>query len=149
MMFVKLKAKASPVHGIGCFATSPLTRGTVLAYWGDVSEVRLLSAAQHKRKFKENAAVTQQTGVRLLGDWFVESIRIADKDPSDYLNHHDRPNVGYAGGMLFTLKAIAKGEEMFVDYRLFNAQFEKNVVTGYSPKRQLKASAAQVKKAFS
>jgi len=149
MMFVKLIAKASPIHGIGCFATKTIGRGTVLAYWGDVSEVRLLNASQHKMKFKQKAAVTIQTGVRLLGDWFVESIRIADKDPSDYLNHSERPNVGYAGGLLFTLKKIKAGEEMFVDYRLFNAHFEKNVVKGHSAKRQLKASAAQVKRAFS
>ncbi len=148
MMFVKLLAKESTVHGLGCFATKALKRGMVLAFWGDTREVRLLNASRHKKKFQKRAAVTIQTGVRLMGDWFVESIRIADKDPSDYINHSDRPNVGYVGGVLFTLRNIKAGEELFVDYRLFNAQFETNVVKGYGPLRQLKASAAQMKKAF-
>ncbi len=147
-MLVKLLAKKSQVHGCGCFTPKPIARGTVIAFWGDDREVRLLDATRHRKKFGKRFKVTLQTGVRLMGDWFVESIRIKDKDPTDYINHSFRPNVGYTGGLLFALKDIAAGDEMFMDYRLLNAGFETNVVRGYGAVRQLRASATQVKKAF-
>lgn len=149
MLFVKLKAKKSKVHGTGCFAVGRIRRGTVIAFWGDAREVRVLTAQQHIKKFKSNSAVTHQTAVRMMGDWFVESIRLEDKDPTDYMNYSARPNVGYMGGLLFALKNIAAGAEMFLDYRLLNADYEVNVVRGLNAKRQLRASADQVKKAFS
>ena len=148
MMFVKLRAKKSPVHGTGCFSVGRIKRGTVIAFWGDASEVRVLNAKQHVKKFKRGNRITHQTAVRMMGDVFVESIRLEDKDPTDYLNYSERPSVGYMGGLLFALKGIPAGAEMFIDYRLLNADFETNVVRGHSPAKQLKASAAQVKKAF-
>jgi len=148
MIFVKLKAKESKIHGIGCFALSPLKRGKVLSFWGDESEVQMLQGKKHGKQLRSGSRLTRETAVRLMGDWFVQSKRIADKDPTDYINHSDRPNVGYVGGLLFALRDIRKGDELYLDYRLLNAEYESNVVRGLSARRQLKVSAKQVLKAF-
>jgi len=148
MIFAKLKAAPSKVHGIGCFALSPLKRGKVLSFWGDESEVQLLDSKKHGQQLRSGSRLTRETAVRLMGDWFVQSKRIADKDPTDFINHSDRPNVGYVGGLLFALRDIRKGEELSLDYRLLNADYESNVVKGLSARGQLKASAQQIRRAF-
>lgn len=148
MIFVKLVAKKSKVHGQGCFTAQRIRRGTVLTFWGDAGEVRVLDAAQHLKRYRRKSPVTHQTAVRLMGEFFVESIRLADKDPTDYINHSTRPSVGYVGGLLFALKDLPSGAELFMDYRLLNADYEFNVVRGLKPRKQLQASAAQVRKAF-
>ncbi len=149
MIFVKLIAKPSKIHGTGAFTRENVTRGTVISFWGDESEVRFLNAKQHAKRLKKGSRLTRETAVRMLGDYFVESKRIEEKDPTDYINHSTRPNVGYMGGLLFAVRDIPKGAELFLDYRLLNAEYEVNVVRGLSAKNQLKASSLQVKKAFS
>lgn len=149
MIFVKLIAKPSSVHGTGAFARERLRRGAIISFWGDEREVRFLSGKEHAKRLKKNSRLTRETAVRVLGDCFVESRRIEEKDPTDYINHSFRPNVGYMGGLLFAIKEIPKGAELFLDYRLLNAEYEVNVVRGLSAKRQLQASARQVLKAFS
>lgn len=149
MIFVKLLAKASEVHGTGAFSREALRRGTVLSFWGDEREVRFLNTSQHAKKLKKKSRITKETAVRLMGELFVESKRIEDKDPTDYINHSARPNVGYMGGLLFALCDIRRGAELFLDYRLLNASYETNVVRGLSASAQLRSSARQVKRAFS
>ena len=147
-MFEKLVSKESKVHGLGCFSAGKIKRSAVISFWGDEREVRFVEGKHHVKKLRRGARITRETGVRLMGEWFVESIRLEEKDPTDYINHSTRPNVGYIGGLLFALSDISKGEELFLDYRLLNAEYEVNVVRGLNPRRQLQASARQVKKAF-
>lgn len=149
MIFVKLVAKPSNIHGTGAFTRERVARGTVISFWGDESEVRFLNGKQHAQRLKKGSRLTRETAVRVLGDCFVESKRIEEKDPTDYINHSLRPNVGYMGGLLFAIRDIPVGAELFLDYRLLNAEYEVNVVRGLSAKRQLKASSVQVLKAFS
>ena len=148
MLFVKLISKNSRVHGLGCFAVGQIKRGTMLSFWGDEREVRFFEGKQHAKSLKNNSRITRETAVRLMGDWFVESIRLEEKDPTDYINHSLKPNVGYLAGMLFALSDIKKGQELLLNYQLLNAEYEINVVRGFNPRRQLKACAEQVKKAF-
>lgn len=148
MIFAKLKAGKSKTHGTGCFTVGPLKRGKVLTFWGDDREVQVLDGRKHKQSLRRGSRLTRETAVRLMGDWFVQSKKIADKDPTDYINHSDRPNVGYVGGLLFALRNIRRGEELFLDYRLLNAEYETNVVKGLGARPQLRAAARQVLKAF-
>lgn len=149
MIFVKLKSAPSNVHGTGCFALASVKRGTVLSFWGDSREVQFTDGKQHARNLRKGSRLTRETAVRVLGELFVQSRRIEDKDPTDYINHSARPNVGYYAGVLFALRNLRRGEELFMDYRLLNAEYEKNVVRGLSPSRQLRESAKQFLKAFS
>ncbi|MBY0372281.1 SET domain-containing protein [bacterium] len=148
MVFVKLKKAPSEIQGFGCFAGEKISRGTVIAYWADPEECWILSAEAHRKKFKKKSVRTLKTAVRLMGDLYVQAHPWDVKDPTDFMNHSDKPNVGYAGGLMFALKDIARGVEMLMDYRLLNAHYEVDVVRGHSAKKQLKASAKQVRRAF-
>ena len=107
----KIKVRASPIHGSGMFAVSPIAPGEAVVVWGGTF-VEAEEAAQ---------ARAQRKIVMELDD-DVYSIEEPGEDSTYFMNHSCDPNVWMAGTVtLVARRGIVPGEELTVDYALFEA----------------------------
>lgn len=114
---VYCKLGVSPVHGIGVFAIRPIPKGVyALKSYLNVKEVDI-----SKKLIKD-----LPKGVRDQIDMFcyydkktvsIPTIGLNSFDLAVYLNHSKTPNLRFKkAGVLISLKEIAEGEELFIDY---------------------------------
>lgn len=113
-----LVLKPSPVEGIGVFALTGIAKGQRNIFSSDTSEWIKVSRAeveqlpQHSRALVENFCLYDQD------NYFVPEYGFKMIDLVIYLNHSDDPNIISIneGENFETLRDIAAGEELFVDY---------------------------------
>ncbi len=152
---VKLITGPSSVHGTGCFAAEDIEANQLVATWWD--NLQILSERAYLQELETGAAA--RSGVRLFGPWFMVSKDPRIEEATDYLNHSDAPNLRYFVGFLVADRAIAAGEELFLNYRALNSRVECCVVPGWSAGRAartacrdlvitLRASAARALNGF-
>lgn len=114
---VYCKLGVSPVHGIGVFAVRPIPKGiNPLKSYLNVKEVDI-----NKKLISD-----LPKGVRQQIDTFcyydkkkvsIPTIGLNSFDLAVYLNHSKKPNLRFKkAGVLVSLREIAEGEELFIDY---------------------------------
>jgi len=114
---VYCKLGVSPVHGIGVFAVRAIPKGIhPLKSYLNVKEVEI-----DKKLIKD-----LPKGVRQQIDTFcfynkktvsIPTIGLNSFDLAVYLNHSKKPNLRFKkAGVLISLRKIAEGEELFIDY---------------------------------
>ena len=107
----------SPVHGIGVFAIRAIPKGVH----------PLKTMAQPKEvKFTRKEIAELPKSVRRQIDIFcyhhkdevrVSTMGLNTMDMAFYLNHSKKPNLRFKkAGVLLSLRKIAEGEELFIDY---------------------------------
>jgi uncharacterized protein len=107
------KGEGSAIEGRGVHATEPISPGEVVAIKGGHIVDRATVAAL--------PAEIQSSGFQIAEDCFLAAL-----DPSEYegvmmlVNHSCDPNVGMAGNVLLvSMRDVAPGEELTIDYCLF------------------------------
>lgn len=106
-----LSIKKSPLHGLGCFATVRLLKGSRIAeYTGE----RITRKEAMRRMRRSNCKRISELGADCYIDGNVNG------NQTQYINHSCDPNSDafVMGGSLviFALREIAPGEEITVDY---------------------------------
>jgi uncharacterized protein len=106
-----LSIRKSPLHGLGCFATVRLLKGSRIAeYTGE----RVTSKEAMRRMRRSNGKRISELGADCYIDGSVNG------NQTQYINHSCDPNSDafVMGGSLiiFALREIALGEEITVDY---------------------------------
>jgi SET domain-containing protein len=114
---VYCKLGVSPIHGIGVFAVRPIPKGI----YPLKSYLRIKEIDISKKLIKD-----LPKGVRQQIDTFcyydkkkvsIPTIGLNSFDVAVYLNHSKTPNLRFKkAGVLVSLRDIAEGEELFIDY---------------------------------
>ncbi|HVK11663.1 MAG TPA: SET domain-containing protein [Gemmataceae bacterium] len=117
MQYFRLKPSTIRDAGVGVFATAAIPKGTYLRELFDPGEtIRRLTKAEFEA-LQSPAAVREPFAV-----WCEEDACHLPTDPNRmsigwYMNHSDRPNLAHDEQYdYFTLRDIAAGEELFIDY---------------------------------
>lgn len=125
MLLVKTKVAPSPVHGLGLFADQFIPKGTRIWEYSEVVDSRFDASRL--------VGLTEQEQDELLKHSYLNpssGLYVVCGDDARYMNHADDPNtedVGYDDGLVngegITVAArdIQPGEEIFSDYRAFDA----------------------------
>jgi SET domain-containing protein len=107
----------SPIHGIGVFALRDIPKGInplksyVLIKEIDISKADIQNLPQGVRDQIDTFCYYDKKSVT------IPSIGLNSFDMAIYLNHSKKPNLRFKkNGTLESIKAVAKGEEMFIDY---------------------------------
>jgi hypothetical protein len=109
----------SPVHGIGVFAICDIPMGVRNLFsdekeedWIRISFEEVESLLEHLKSLIETYCLFDDT------HYFVPSQGFKKVDISLFLNHSSSPNImPVENGVFFeTIRPIAKGEELFIDY---------------------------------
>ena len=110
-MSPKVEIRESAIHGRGMFAASPLTAGEVVVVWGGA--LVYVEAAELARA--EGKLVMQL-------DDNLYSVEERGEDRTYFMNHSCDPNVWMTDAVtLAARRSIPTGEELTVDYALFEA----------------------------
>ena len=107
----KVEIRESPVHGRGMFAASRLGAGETVVVWGG----SFVGA--------EAAALARSEGKLVMQvDDNLYSVEERGDDQTYFMNHSCDPNVWMTDAVtLVTSRSIPTGEELTVDYALFEA----------------------------
>jgi uncharacterized protein len=125
MLLVKTKVAPSPVHGLGLFADQFIPKGTRIWEYSEVVDSRFDASRLVGLTEKEQDALLKHSYLNPSSGLYVVC-----GDDARYMNHADDPNtedVGYDDGLVngegITVAArdIQPGEEIFSDYRAFDA----------------------------
>ena len=109
------KGEPSRIAGRGLSATAPIAAGEVVAVKGGhvVDQVTLAGLSEHLR----NSDIQITNGLHLvaLADDEYEAVML-------FVNHSCAPNLGFSGNVvLAAMRDIAPGDELTVDYCLFDS----------------------------
>lgn len=110
--------KPSGIHGIGVFAVRDIHKGCremfskEMGEWTTVPRNEIDALPQYAKDIVENYCLYDDE------NYFIPAKGFKTIDLSLFLNHSDTPNiVSVNDGEYFeTIRAIKKGEELFVDY---------------------------------
>jgi SET domain-containing protein len=110
--------KPSALHGIGVFAIRDIPKGCrdifakEMGEWINVPRTEIDALPQHAKDLVENFCLFDETTYYLPAQGFKAI------DLSLFLNHSDTPNIISIneGESFETLRNIAKGEELVIDY---------------------------------
>ena len=107
----KVEIRESPTHGRGMFATSPLSAGEAVAIWGGtLVDIEAATLARSEGK------LVMQVDDNLY------SVEDRGEDQTYFMNHSCDPNVWMTDAVtLVARRSIPTGEELTVDYALFEA----------------------------
>lgn len=110
-MSPKVDIRESTIHGRGMFAASPLSAGEAVVVWGGALVDR------------EAAALARSEGKLVMQlDDNLYSVEERGEDETYFMNHSCDPNVWMAdAATLVARRSIPTGEELTVDYALFEA----------------------------
>jgi len=107
----RLSVKKSPLHGLGCFATIRLLKGSRIA---EYSGERITRQEAMRRMRSSNGKGISELGADCYIDGNVNG------NQTQYINHCCDPNsdalVKDGTLIIFALREIAAGEEITVDY---------------------------------
>lgn len=107
----------SPIHGMGVFTPSPISRGTVL--WEFRSGVDWRLTPEELASFPEPF----QTRMRRYCYLEEEGSYVLCGDNARYMNHSTDPNCDDRGAYTVARQDIAAAEELTCDYRDFDLEF--------------------------
>jgi SET domain-containing protein len=122
MLLVPAILGHSPIHGLGVMAAADISKGTAVWQW-DASldrEIPWITAKEWPQAPRE---FLEAYGYRNLkkNTWMLAG------DDSRYMNHSFSPNVQSGGpyGPDHALRDIKAGEELTIDYRIIDPDFDK------------------------
>lgn len=121
MFFYKVETKESALAGKGVYAAEDIPAGAIVAL--EVYQDLLMTEGQYQEAQRRGDSQIVQSGVRLVGDYFIYHHHIGD---DEFINHSSNPNMLYHCGILFAKRNIATGEELTADYKYFLAQNDVN-----------------------
>ncbi len=121
MLLIDTEVKSSGIHGLGCFTRERIRKGDVV--WRFDSRIDLLIPENELKNYPEPI---QKFFRMYCYAEFQEGVKymVLCADNSRHMNHSDTPNLGEAGEkneLNIALRDIEPGEELTVDYRLFDA----------------------------
>ncbi|HSE22299.1 MAG TPA: SET domain-containing protein-lysine N-methyltransferase [Pyrinomonadaceae bacterium] len=106
-----LSVTKSPIHGLGCFATSRFLKGNRIAEYAGEKISRKEAMRRMKRPYGKRIS-------ELEAEWYIDGS--VDGNQTQYINHSCDPNADAVviGGSLyiFALREIEPGKEITVDY---------------------------------
>jgi hypothetical protein len=107
----RVECRPSPISGQGLFAGQPIAQREVIVIWGG----RLFLAAEVK------AGLVRERSVALIGEGlYLGSAPGSEESLDELMNHSCDPNVWLQDEVtLIALRDIALGEELTLDYALF------------------------------
>jgi len=113
---------ASGIHGIGCFADVAIRKGEFVRVW-DPDDSKWVSVREaHASRYKD---LYKRYGIRSAGGYWapVDFLRMS---AGWYMNHSTTPNLQSDDGEVtyFAVKDIPVGEELTIDYRRMDEQFD-------------------------
>jgi SET domain-containing protein len=109
----RIEIRASPIHGQGMFAKAPIQPGETVTIWGGT----VLLTEDDLAANRANSYIWATIGEGL---YLARLIREEAEDLANYLNHACDPNVWLQDEItLVTRREIASGEELTIDYALF------------------------------
>lgn len=124
-MNVFCRLSPSKIHGVGVFAICTIPEGVnpfqetrpsdFLEVPKEMMDAAVLTSAQ-RQLVKDFCPERPDDGV-----WDCPSFSLNEIGIAWYLNHSPTPNMREDDGVFFTLRDIAEGEEMTVDYGTYGA----------------------------
>lgn len=106
---VLTETRPSHVHGVGLFATKDIPKDTRIADYKGVE----MSTTEFKSRYGNDTRYTYSLG--RMNRIIVGKDCLQD-NPSHFCNESDDPNVCLKQRGLFTLRDVAKDEELFLKY---------------------------------
>jgi SET domain-containing protein len=112
----RLAVRRSPISGLGLFAQMSIMAGEVVVIWGG----RLFSADDIQ------AGIPRIQSLAMIdADFSLGSLPHEPITPDEYMNHSCEPNVWLQDAVtLIARRAILAGEELTIDYALWEADPE-------------------------
>jgi SET domain-containing protein len=132
MLLVKTKVAPSPVHGLGLFADQFIPQGTRIWEYDERVDSRFDEQRLIGLSDEEQEALLAHTYVNPRTGLYVYC-----GDNARYLNHSDNPNTDDVGfdeglvngeGVTIAARDIQPGEEIFSNYRSFDADARAGVL---------------------
>jgi len=114
MFIVSNYVKSSPIHGIGVFAGEDIPIGSLVWEYvtGFDQEIGI-----------DNLPTVIQQYIKDYGNVVKPGSYLICGDNARFMNHSDSPNISGANDKNYALRDIMKGEEITVDYRDFDTEF--------------------------
>jgi len=106
---VLIEKRPSPVHGVGLFATKDIPKDTRIADYHGVE----MSITEFKSRYGNDTRYTYSLG--RMNRIIVGKDCLQD-NPSHFCNESDDPNACLKKRGLFTIRDVAKDEELFLKY---------------------------------
>jgi hypothetical protein len=109
----RIEVRASSIQGKGMFACKPIKKGEIVVIWGG----QVFSEAEFKSgKARERSTVPIDDGL------YLGSVYNDPENLDEYMNHSCDSNVWLKDEVtLIARRDIAKGEELTIDYALWEA----------------------------
>lgn len=129
MLYIKTKIGLSKIEGIGLFANESIKKGTFVWKYDDKFDIKFDKNSFDEIKSKH--AKEQILKYAYLNKNTFEYVLCGDD--ARFFNHSDNPNVigldyeGESEGINIAIRDIDIGEELTVDYRQYDADFDKKV----------------------
>lgn len=117
MLLVPTYLAPSPIHGIGCFATEFISRGTLLAVF-DYQFDRVFTPAD-----VASLPPFMQAWLETYGYW-QDGACWVNFDNLRFVNHSADPNTQQGKIKDYARRDIQAGEELTADYSTFDTSFD-------------------------
>lgn len=115
MLRVKTELRASPLHGLGCFAAQDVARGEVVWQFDAGMDVVLPASSL------DSLPVTTREFLKMYG-YVLDGTMVLCSDHARHMNHSSDPNViEIDDGSNVAARDIAVGEELTCNYFDFDA----------------------------
>ena len=102
------------------YARAAIAEGALLGVFDGEARVAELADLE-AQKGGDSFFWRQSVHLRIVGTRLLYLLPVAEPDGVDYLNHNCRANARVEDQLyVYTLRAIAAGEEILADYRTFN-----------------------------
>lgn len=109
----RTECRWSLIEGRGMFAVQPIGANSVVAVWGGV----ILSEADLR-----SGRARAQSVINIDDDVYLGSLITMPPQADEFMNHSCEPNVWLRDAItLMTMRPIAAGEELTLDYAMFEA----------------------------
>jgi SET domain-containing protein len=114
--------RPSKIDGIGCFADIAIKKGEFVRVWDTEDSKWVPLKEAHSSRYKE---LYKRYGIRSAGGYWVP-VDFLRMSAGWYMNHSVSPNLQSDDGEVtyFALRNIAVGEELTIDYRRMDKDFD-------------------------
>lgn len=116
----KVKVFRSGINRRGVFATSPISKGEIIAVWGGFIITQKEFNQLQITHFKE----IDNYATKIADNFYLVSCKKGGLEDDDFFNHSCEPNAGINGHLLMVaMRKIGKGQEITYDYAMTDADF--------------------------
>lgn len=123
MFVVRTSLRPSGIHGLGCYADEPITKGQIVWQFDPRIDIFLTSEdiSSFPPAVQEYYLIHCSVEMRDGREMFAFST-----DDSKYMNHSDKPNLLESpdGLIEYAVRDISAGEELTCNYHVFDLRAE-------------------------